>query len=278
MGYRIVCDSCTDMTAAMLLDPHFVKVPLTIQVGDTTMVDDATLSQGQLLWRMKACPTAPQTSCPSPSQYLDVFEADGDDIYVVTLSALLSGSHNVAVQAKAIYEEEGGAKNIAVFNSCSASAGQSLIAMKIQALAESGMPFQQIVAEMNHFIADMKTMFVLESLDNLRKNGRLTRVQAIVTETLKLKLLMGATPEGQICKLGQGMSMKQTLNKMIALAAKDEGHKGKMLVISHCNCLERAFYVRTQIESCCEFGEIVICETGGISTVYANDGGIVLAY
>lgn len=278
MSYRIICDSCTDLNAAMLQDPHFVKVPLTIRVGDVAMVDDASLVQSDLLWRMKECPDAPQTSCPSPSQYLEVFEEEGDDIYVVTLSALLSGSHNVAVQAKAIYEEEGGRKNVYVFNSCSASAGQVRIALKIQELAEAGLPFPQVVAQINHFISEMNTLFVLESLDNLRKNGRLSKVQSIVTGTLKLKLLMGATPEGQICKLGQGMSIKQTLNKMVALVASDEGHKGKTLVLSHCNCLDRAFYVRELLEKSCQLKEVILCETGGISTVYANDGGIVMAY
>ena len=278
MSYRIVCDSCTDLNPSMLQDPHFVKVPLTIRVGDVSMVDDATLVQSELLWRMKECPDAPQTACPSPSQYLEVFEEAVDDIYVVTLSALLSGSHNVATQAKAIYEEEGGQKNVYVFNSCSASAGQVRIALKIQELAEAGHPFAQVVAEVNRFIAEMKTLFVLESLDNLRKNGRLSKVQAIVTGTLKIKLLMGSTPEGQICKLGQGMSIKQTLNKMVGLVAADEGHKGKTLVISHCNCLDRAFYVRELLEKSCQLKDIVFCETGGISTVYANDGGIVLAY
>ena len=278
MSYRIICDSCTDLSTAMLQDPHFVKVPLSIRVGDTVMVDDASLSQSELLWRMKECPTAPQTSCPSPSQYLDLFQGDGDDLYVVTLSALLSGSHNVAVQAKAIYEEEGGAKHIHVFNSCSASAGQVLVALKIRELAGAGLPFPQVVAQVERFISEMKTMFVLESLENLRKNGRLTKTQAVITSTLKLKLLMGSTPEGEICKLGQGMSMKQTLNKMVGLVAADPNHKGKDLVISHCNCLDRAFYIRELLEKSCQLGEITICETGGISTVYAYDGGVVLAY
>ena len=197
---------------------------------------------------------------------------------MVTLSALLSGSHNVAVQAKSIYEEEGGAKRIHVFNSCSASAGQVLVALKIRELAEAGLPFPQVVAQVERYISEMKTMFVLESLENLRKNGRLTKAQAVITSTLKLKLLMGSTPEGEICKLGQGMSMKQTLNKMVNLVAADPGHKGRRLVLSHCNCLDRAFYIRELLEKSCRLGDIVICETGGISTVYAYDGGVVLAY
>jgi len=278
MSYKILCDSCTDLTAAQRKDPHFHMVPLTIRVGDRVFVDEPDMDTGELLWAMKACPDAPKTACPAPARYLELFEGEEEDIYVVTLSALLSGSHNVAAQARSIYADEGGAKNIHIFNSCSASAGQVCVAMRIQELAESGLPFPKVVAETEKYIAEMNTLFVLESLDNLRKNGRLTGLQSAVTGALKIKLLMGSTPAGEIRKLGQGLSIKQTLAKMVELVARDERHAGQRLVLSHCNCLERAFYVRGLLEQKCRLGEIVITETGGISTVYANDGGVVLAY
>ena len=72
----------------------------------------------------------------------------------------------------------------------------------------------------------MQTLFVLESLDNLRKNGRLTKLQAVVTSALKIKLLCGATPEGEICKLGQALSMKQALNKLVERIAADPRPQG----------------------------------------------------
>ena len=278
MSYKILCDSCTDLNAAQLKDPVFHVVPLTIRVGKQVFVDTPDMDRSQLLWAMKACPDAPKTACPAPSQYLELFEGEAEDIYVVTLSALLSGSHNVAEQAKSIYVDEGGTKNVHIFNSCSASAGQVCVALKIRELAGAGLPFQKVVAETEKYISEMQTLFVLESLDNLRKNGRLTGLQSAVTSALKIKLLMGSTPTGEICKLGQGLSIKQTLSRMVDLVAKDEKHQGKRLVVSHCNCLERAFYVRELLEERCRLGEILITETGGISTVYANDGGIVVAY
>ena len=124
----------------------------------------------------------------------------------------------------------------------------------------------------------MNTLFVLEDLDNLRKNGRLSKLQALVTSTLHIKLLLGATPEGEICKKGQALSVKQAMSKMTALMAADPGHVGKRLAIVHCNCLERAYHLRELILKQCRFSDIIIGETGGISTVYANDGGIVTAY
>ena len=278
MSFKIIVDSCCDLTPAQLREECFVKVPLTIRVGGHTIVDDDTFDQGELLWRMKESETAPQSACPSPMQYLEAFDCGADDLYVVTLSALLSGSHNAAAQARSIWLEDHPGANVHIFNSCSASAGEVLVALKIQELAQSGMDFTTVVDQVSRYINEMQTYFVLETLDNLRKAGRLTRVQSIVTSTLRIKLLMGATPEGEICKKGQAMSVKQALNKMVALMADDLKHVGKRLSIVHCNCLERAFYVKELAMKQCRFDEILVSDTGGISTMYANDGGIVVAY
>ena len=278
MSFKIIVDSCCDLTPAQLREECFVKVPLTIRVGSHTIVDNDTFDQGELLWRMKESETAPQSACPSPMQYLEAFNCGADDLYVVTLSALLSGSHNAAAQARSIWLEDHPGANVHIFNSCSASAGEVLVALKIQELAQSGMDFTTVVDQVSRYINEMQTYFVLETLDNLRKAGRLTRVQSIVTGALHIKLLMGATPEGEICKKGQAMSVKQALNKMVALMADDLKHVGKRLSIVHCNCLERAFYVKELAMKQCRFDEILVSDTGGIATMYANDGGIVVAY
>lgn len=278
MSFKIIVDSCCDLTPAQLREECFVKVPLTIRVGNHTIVDDDTFDQGELLWRMKESETAPQSACPSPMQYLEAFDCGADDLYVVTLSALLSGSHNAAAQARSIWLEDHPGANVHIFNSCSASAGEVLVALKIQELAQSGMDFTTVVDQVSRYINEMETYFVLETLDTLRKAGRLNRVQSIVTSTLRIKLLMGATPEGEICKKGQAMSVKQALNKMVALMADDLKHVGKRLSIVHCNCLERAFYVKELAMKQCRFDEILVSDTGGIATMYANDGGIVVAY
>lgn len=278
MSFKIIVDSCCDLTPAQLREDCFIKVPLTIRVGSDTIVDDASFDQKALLDKMRGCPTAPQSACPSPAQYMEAFDCGADDLYVVTLSALLSGSHNAAAQARNLWLEEHPGANIHIFNSCSASAGEVLVALKLQELAEVGLDFTTVVSNASQYIEEMNTLFVLETLDNLRKNGRLTRTQALVTSTLRIKLLMGSTPEGEICKKGQALSIKQALSKMASIMAEDPGHTGRRLCIVHCNCLDRAFYLKELVMKQCRFSEVLISETGGISTVYANDGGIVAAY
>ena len=278
MGFLIIVDSCCDLTPEMRADPHFQSIPLTIHVGGRDFVDDQLLDTSLLICAMDESQGASSTSCPSPGAYLDAYRAAQGDIYVVTLSALLSGSHNSARQAMQMFLEEQPDRNIHVFNSCSAAAGEVLLAYRLREWAGAGLSFAQVVRQAERAIAEMNTLFVLENLDNLRKNGRLTKVQAMLTGALRIKLVMGSTPEGEICKHGQALSIKQALSKMTELMQTDERHHGKLLVISQCLCPERAERLKELVLSRCSFSNVIITATRGISSYYANNGGIVAAY
>jgi len=165
-----------------------------------------------------------------------------------------------------------------VFNSCSASSGETLIAAKIAQLAGAGLPFAEVVETVDRYITEMNTLFVLENLDNLKKAGRLTRVQSLVTGALRVKLVMGSTPEGEICKHGQALSIKQALNKLVSIMSSDDNHRGKTLCISHCLCRDRAEHLAMLAKKSCDFSNVLITDTRGISSFYANQGGIIAAY
>lgn len=278
MSFSIIVDSCCDLTPEMRADPIFRSIPLTIRVDGKDYVDDQGLDTSLLIYAMDQSPEASSSSCPAPGDYLEAYRQAEGDIYVITLSALLSGSHNSAWQARQMFLEEQPGRNIQVFNSCSASAGEVLLAQKVHQLAKSGVPFSQVVAQVEKTVADTNTLFVLENLDNLRKNGRLTRVQAMLTGALRIKLIMGSTPEGEICKHGQALSIKQALAKLVEIMAADEKHKGKTLFIAQCLCPDRAQQLWDLAQKSCRFANVVITATRGISSYYANSGGVVAAY
>ncbi len=278
MSFSIIADSCCDFTPEMRTDPVFRSIPLTIHVGGADYVDNQNLDTSLLICAMSQSPDASSTSCPSPGDYLEAFRNAEGDIYVVTLSALLSGSHNSAWQAMRLFAEEQPERNVHVFNSCSASAGEVLLAQKVHELASSGLPFSQVVAQVERVVAETNTLFVLENLDNLRKNGRLTKVQAMLTGALRIKLIMGSTPEGEICKHGQALSIKQALTKLVEIMAADKNHKGKTLYISQCLCPDRAQQLWDLSKKHCHFSGVVITATRGLSSYYANSGGVIAAY
>lgn len=279
MSFTIIADSCCDLTPGMRADPVYRCVPLTIHVGGADFVDDQNLDTSLLICAMDESEAVSSSSCPSPGDYLEAYRQAEGDIYVVTISALLSGSCNSAWQARELFLEEQPGRNIQVFNSRSASAGEVLLADKIRRLAGSGLPFDQVVAQANRIITGTQTLFTLDNLDNLRKNGRLTRLQSVLTGALRIKLLLGATPEGEIYKRGQAMSVKQALSKMAELMAADPGHVGKTLYIAQCLCPDRAQQLwQLAQQKNCQFDRVVITATRGLSSYYANNGGVIAAY
>ena len=278
MSYLILCDSCTDFTDEMEKDPHFVRIPLTLHVGEEDIIDDETFDQASFLKKVAEYPDASKSSCPSPEKFMDYFEK-ADEIYIVTLSSHLSGSFNSAELAKSMYFEKHPDKKIHVFDSKSASAGQSLIALEIQKRAINGLPFEQIVNEVTDFLNTMGTKFVLETLEVLRKNGRLSNVTAMLVNALNIKLVMTSDGNGEIAKTSQARGMKKAIQKM-AEAIKEDAvdPENRTLFISYCNNKERAEFVKDAILSVLPFKDVLIAPTGGVSSLYAADGGIVVCY
>ena len=171
---------------------------------------------------------------------MEKYHCEAQHVYAVTLSAELSGSYNSAVLGKSLHKEEYGEKDIYVFNSRSASVGEALIALKIAECEENGMTFEQVIEAVEAYIEEQNTYFVLETLDTLRKNGRLTGIKAVVATALNIKPVMGSTPQGTICQLGQARGMKKALAKMADEMAKNVVRaEEKILAISHCNCPAR---------------------------------------
>lgn len=277
--YKIVVDSCGELPEELKADSRFETVSLEIEVNGYRICDDENFDQKDFLQKVKESPTGPKSSCPSPEQYMESYQGEAEHVYAVTLSAELSGSYNSAVLGKKLYEEEHQAgKKIYVFNSRSASIGETLIALKVQEYEEAGLGFEEIVEKVEKYIASMNTYFVLETLETLRKNGRLSNLKAFIASTLNIKPVMGATKDGQICQLRQARGMNKALEKMVqSMLSEVSDYENRVLAISHCNCPERAEAVKEQINKSAKFKKIIILDTAGISSMYANDGGVIMA-
>lgn len=277
MSYKVIIDSCGELTEDMKRSGCFETASLTIDVNGHHIVDDETFDQAQFLKYVAESPEGAKSSCPSPERYMEGYHCDAERVYAVTLSSELSGSYNSAVLGKNLYHEEYGEKDIYVFNSKSASIGETLIGLKIKECEDQGMDFQDTIDTVEAYISEQHTYFVLETLETLKKNGRLTGIKALVATALNIKPVMGSTPEGTIQQLGQGRGMKKALVKMTDKLLLDAGEtKNRILAISHCNCPERAESIKQQLLAKAEFKEVIIIDTAGISSMYASDGGVIM--
>ncbi len=278
----ILADSCCDLSPELLKKTQARVAPLTITIDDTHYVDDGTVDIPPYLAAMKASKNPVRSACPSPDLYAEDIKAADDDCFIITLSAKLSGSHNAAVLGVQLAEEDMPEKKVHVFDSESASAGETYLALMIHDLIAAGKSFEQIVETVEEKIRSMHTLFVLDSLDNLVKNGRISKTVALLANVLSIRLLMSDDGHGAIKNISKARGIKGALTQMVETCRKHtEGlaAASQRLVISYCNCPERARQVRDMIrEKCPAIGEIVMTPTSALSSMYANDGGVVIAY
>ena len=278
MSFHIVADSCCELTVDMKKRGNIEIAPLTLEVGGESILDDETFDQKYFLKRVAECPECPKSACPSPDYFLKSFLNGAERCYAVTLSAQLSGSYNSAVLGANLAQEENEDLKIHVFNSRSASIGETLIVKKIVECEEAGMSFERVVETVELYISTQHTYFVLENLETLRKNGRLSKTKALVASALKIKPVMGATPEGDIVQLDQARGINKALMKMVDAIVNDAQHvENKTLAISHCNCPERAEMVKEALLERLAVQDVFVLDTQGVSSMYANDGGIIIA-
>lgn len=278
MSFHIVADSCCELAADMKKRENIEIAPLTLEVGGESILDDETFDQKYFLKRVAECPECPKSACPSPDYFRKSFLNGAERCYAVTLSAQLSGSYNSAVLGANLAQEENEDLKIHVFNSRSASIGETLIVKKIVECEEAGMSFERVVETVELYISTQHTYFVLENLETLRKNGRLSKTKALVASALKIKPVMGATSEGDIVQLDQARGINKALMKMVDAIVNDAQHvENKTLAISHCNCPERAEMVKEALLERLAVQDVFVLDTQGVSSMYANDGGIIIA-
>lgn len=111
----------------------------------------------------------------------------------------------------------------------------------------------------------------------MRKNGRLSKVKALVASALKIKPVMGSTDDGNICQLDQARGMNRALTACRAGNRENPDSAEKVLAISHCNCPARAQVLKEAFEERMKLAKIVVLDTAGVSSMYANDGGVIVA-
>ena len=279
MSYRIVVDSCCELPKEFYTDPRFVWVPLELEIGSYRIKDDDSFDQADFIRRIAGSPDCPKTSCPAPEAYMEAYSCDADDIYVVSLGSKLSGCFNSATLASQLYEEEledeFGPKNFHIVDSKSAAAGETQIALKLMEMAESGMTFEEICPAIDAFRDSVKTYFVVDNLDTFIKNGRIRGLKAAVATTLSIKPILTGV-DGVIEQMGQAIGIKKALRQMIDIIhTRHLNNEKRQIIITQVNCPERAAEVAGALSDITE-APVMILPARGVSTTYANDGGIIV--
>ncbi|MCL2190296.1 MAG: DegV family protein [Defluviitaleaceae bacterium] len=251
-------------------------VPLNLQIGETVYLDDENLNLDNYLAHMEASTTAVKTSAPSPGLFMERFGL-AENIFAVTLSSKLSATYQSAVSAKNMYLDEYGKKFIHVFDSLSASVAEGVIALKISELIKKGLPSPDIVEQVNQFMSGMHTYFILDKFDNLVKTGRVNPYIAKIASFLNVKPICTAQ-NGEIKMLEKGRGYAKSMKRLVQIIKENTPDiESRIISITHVKAMEKAIALKDEILSFINPKDVLIQECRGVTTTYANRGGVVVA-
>ena len=284
MSYKIVVDSCCDLTAEMKEWNNLAVIPLTLQIGDYIIQDDENFDQDDFIGRMLSSSELAKSACPSPDAFAAACDGEENEVYIITITDKLSGCYNSAVQGVALYKDDhpDSTKKIHVINSLATSGLETILAYKIKELADGGMDFDEVVKTVEEFcVKDCFLYFYLESFDALKGNGRLFNLGAKVIEALRVKLICKRTDYGNITLAGKDLSENRIIQKLAAFVQREtEGADltGKTAIVSYVCCKEKAETIAKAIKEKTGYENVIALKASGLNSLYASNNGIIVSF
>ncbi|BBF41584.1 DegV family protein [Lachnospiraceae bacterium KM106-2] len=279
MKYGIVVDSGCDITNIEDFTKcgiAFTRVPLSLQVGNKTFIDDLHLDINDFLEESYAYKGKSGSAAPSPGAWCDAYSS-AEYIFVITITGTLSGSYSSACTGKNMYLETDPAKRIHVINSLSAGPYIALLAYKLKELILEDLDFDTIVEKITEYDTHTHLLFVLEHLDNLIKNGRVSKLQGGLAGILGIKMLGCSDEHGQLSVLEKCRGKSTAYDKLVATMYEKGFHGGKV-VINHCNNENMATRIRDKIHETYPDCEITIMTPSGLCCFYEEKGGVMVGF
>lgn len=270
---KIISDSGANVLH--LDDASFENIPLTIHVDGTDYQDDASLSVDEFIEALHQNDGKTSTACPSIAQWQKAFEG-ADEIYAITITSVLSGSYNSAVQAAGMYREDHPETKIHVIDSLSAGPEMELIIDKLEESIDAGLNFDEICAKINAYKEKTHLNFALESLDNLAKNGRISPAVAKVAKMLKIRII-GRPDDGKLTPIGKARGARKTISYLIK-DMEEHGFSNGRVIIAHILNEEGADNLKQAILDKHPEASVEIRKARGLCTYYAQKGGLMVGY
>lgn len=279
MGIKIITDSCSDLPQEILEEYNIKVIPLEIRFDDKSFLDGIGLTKNQFYAMMKEHKKLPKTSSPSPQQFINEFEGPEENILVITISSGLSGTYNSALIAKEIYEKENKNKKIHVIDSLSASVGEGLIVLKAAQMASNGMEIDELADYLRKCAQEGQVFFLLDTLENIIKGGRIGKVTGQIATLLSIKLIMKSDGNGIVDLAEKIRGSNRSFKRLVDIIGENcTNIENKILAIAHANCHSKALEFKAMVEEKYKFKEIIISTIGAAIGTYSGEGGILISF
>ena len=278
MNWHIVADtSCDLFTVDGAGDKFdFAAIPFTIRIGDKEYIDDEHIDIDAMLTANETHAEMAQTACPSPEDWREKFSVPGP-VLAFTISSALSGSYNSACAAKAMMLEEEPGKQIAVIDSKANGPEETILIMKARDMILAGKSFAEIEEALNREAEKVHTVFALASYHSLSKAGRVGRLAGFIAGHLGFWGIGVGSDEGEIHVCGKARGDKSMI-RFLAEKIREIGPAGTEIRVNHCLNEKGALQLKEQLAAAFPGTEIILAQTRGLDSFYAERRGLIIAF
>ena len=274
MRIQIVCDSSANILRSP--DPHYTTVPMKIIAGTREFVDTPELNLQEMVDFLKEFKSKSGSSCPNVQEWLDAF-GNNQEVFGITITKHLSGSYNAAQQAAELHMETHPGAKAYIFDSLSTGPELMMIVDKIRQLEAEGLDYETIKEQVLHYHNHCHTIFCLQSMTNLARNGRVHPAVAKIAGMLNIRVV-GNAAGGEIVPVHKPRGDKKAIHAMVDLMGERGLRDGNLVRIAHClnetgaNTLMEALQVKYPN---CRF---IIEPTTALCSFYAEEGGLIVGF
>ena len=273
MNYRIVTDSSSNVLA--MPGENYTSVPLKI-VAEKEYVDNPSLNVAGMVEDLKHHKGKSGSSCPNVGEWVEAF-GDAVCVFGITISKHLSGSYNAAKQAAEAYMEEHPGRKAFIFDSLATGPEMMMMVDKIRQCEAEGDDFETTKAKVLDYHNHLHTLFCLESMNNLARNGRVNLAVAKLAGMLGIRVA-GDAEGGEIIPVHKPRGPKKATQALVDMIKERGFYDGAVLRVAHCFAEEAAYALRNAIFEEFPHTKFLLEPTTALCSYYAEVGGLIIGF
>jgi DegV family protein with EDD domain len=217
----LVTDSTADIPAQLRDKLNIAMVPLKVNFGEQSYLDNITLQPTQFYEKLTSFNGVATTSQPSPSDFYEVYKKltdQGHSVISIQLSGAMSGTYQSATIAKSMLDEDA---DVTVIDSKSASYGYGMLVVVAAEMAQAGASKEEIIAEVHRLRSELRLYFLVDTLEYLKKGGRIGKASAVLGTLLNIKPILSIDNEGTVFPIDRVRGQKRAMARIVEMLEAD---------------------------------------------------------
>lgn len=270
MSVRIVTDSCSDLTPALAQELNISVVPLSVIFGEEAYKEGKEITHDLFYERLPKSNPLPTTSAPSVGDFLETYREvlkETDEIISIHISSKLSATYNNACQAAAVLADEGA--KIEVIDSDSVSIAMAFLATRASRLASAGGTIEDIRAELQGMVPRLHVYIVLDTLEYVRRGGRIGRARAFLGTILRVKPIL-SIHDGEVHPEERVRTRAHALDRVFQLATSFPSVEA--IGVAYSTNAEEAENMKHRLEGALEGVKAQVARLGPVIGVHGGPG------